>query len=88
MMPRTNGVEVLTRLRAQEASRNLPVIVFTNACVPAFIEQARDAGATHILDKSKFNPVALTELLRASLEGGSGARLGVVSHNERLERLH
>ena len=88
MMPKTNGVEVLTRLRAQEAFRDLPVIVFTNACIPAFIEQAREAGATHILDKSKFNPIALTELLRALLDGGSGTRLGVVSQNERIERLN
>jgi len=88
MMPQTNGVEVLTRIRAQEALRNLPVIVFTNACIPAFIEQARQAGATQILDKSKFNPIALTELLRALLDGGSGARLGVVSQNERIERLN
>src|SRR5262245_52336390 len=57
MMPKANGVEVLTRIRTQEALQNLPVIVFTNACVPFLIEQARQAGATHILDKSKFNPV-------------------------------
>jgi len=88
MMPKTNGVEVLTRLRAQEAFRNLPVIVFTNACVPVLIEQAAKAGATHILDKAKFNPVALTELLRGLLDGGSGTRLGVVSHNEPVKRLH
>ena len=88
MMPKTNGVEVLTRIRAQEALRNLPVIVFTNACIPAFIEQAIHAGATRILDKSKFNPVALSELLRGLLDRGSGTCLGVVSQNERIERLH
>src|SRR5262245_51060208 len=54
MMPKTNGIEVLTRLRAQEAFRNLPVIVLTNACVPSLVEQAQKAGATHVLDKSKF----------------------------------
>ena len=88
MMPKTNGVEVLTRLRAQEAFRNLPVIVLTNACVPTLIEQASKAGATHILDKSKFNPVALTELLRGLLDGATGTRLGVVSQNEPVKRLH
>ena len=88
MMPGANGVEVLTRLRAQEAFRNLPVIVLTNACVPTLIEQAKNAGATHILDKSKFNPVALTELLRGLLDVGPGSRLGVVSQNEPVKRLH
>lgn len=88
MMPKTNGVEVLIRLRAQEAFRNLPVIVLTNACVPTLIEQAKNAGATHILDKSKFNPVAITELLRGLLDVGPGTRLGVVSQNEPVKRLH
>ena len=88
MMPKANGIEVLTRLRAHEAFRKMPVIVFTNACVPALIEQANNAGATHILDKSKFNPVALTELLRGLLDVGHGARLGVVSQNEPVKRLN
>lgn len=88
MMPKANGVEVLTRLRAQEAFRDLPVIVLTNACVPTLIEQAKNAGATRILDKSKFNPVAITELLRGLLDVAPGTRLGVVSQNEPVKRLH
>jgi CheY-like chemotaxis protein len=88
MMPKTNGIEVLNRIRAQDAYRNLPIIVFTNACVPALIEQAKAAGATRILDKSKFNPVTLTELLRGLLDVGPVARLGVVSQNEPVKRLN
>ncbi len=88
MMPKANGIEVLTRLRAQEAFRNLPVIVLTNACVPTLIEQASKAGATQILDKSKFNPIVITELLRGLLDVGPGTRLGVVSQNERVKRLN
>lgn len=88
MMPKTNGVEVLIRLRAQDAFRTLPVIVLTNACVPTLIEQASKAGATHILDKSKFNPVALSELLRGLLDVGPGSRLGDVSQNEPVKRLN
>src|SRR5262245_18425846 len=82
MMPKTNGVEVLKQLRAQEAFRELPVIVLTNACVPTLIAQAAEAGANHILDKSKLNPVALTELLRGLL--GAGSRLEQISINEPL----
>src|SRR6266511_4992420 len=50
MMPKVSGIEVLKKLRAQEQFRDLPVIVFTNACVPILAEQAARAGATHILD--------------------------------------
>ena len=84
MLPKVNGVEVLRRLRAQQAFREIPVIALTNACVPYLIAQAMEAGANHILDKSKLNPVTLTELLRG-LVGGN--KLGPMSVSEPLERL-
>jgi CheY-like chemotaxis protein len=88
MMPNKNGIEVLKAIRAQEAFRNLPVIVLTNVCVPSLLEQATKAGATKILDKSKFNPLAITELLRVVLEGGPATPLGTMSQNEYLKCLH
>jgi CheY-like chemotaxis protein len=88
MMPKMNGLEVLKNLRAQESLHNLPIIVMTNACVPTMVEQATAAGATHILDKSKFNPVSITELLRSMLEGGSPSRLPAISQNEYVKRLN
>ena len=88
MMPKMNGVDVLKNIRAQESFHNLPVIVMTNACVPSLIEQAAAAGATHILDKSKFNPVAITELLRSVLDVGHATRLPSISQNEHVKRLN
>ena len=88
MMPKTNGIEVLKKLRAQEQFRSLPVIVFTNACVPVMIEQVAKAGATHILDKAKFNPVAIMELLRGLLDVGPETRGTSLSLTERVDRLH
>lgn len=82
MMPKVSGTAFLQQLRAQEAFRGLPVIVLTNAAVPALIEQAASAGATRILDKSKFNPVAVIELLRAVLHNGPPAAINVMSHGE------
>ena len=87
MMPHTNGVAVLTSLRAQEQFRHLPVIVLTNACVPTLIEQASKAGATHILDKSKFSPVAITELLRGLLDVNSTSPLPIISQTEPIKHL-
>jgi chemosensory pili system protein ChpA (sensor histidine kinase/response regulator) len=71
MMPKIGGVEFLKRLRAQEAFRDLPVIVLTNACVPAFIEQATQAGANQVMDKSRATPVAIAELIYTKLNLGS-----------------
>ena len=70
MMPKVNGTDFLKGVRSQEAFKDLPIIVLTNAAVPMLIEQAQQAGATRILDKAKFNPVAVIELLRALLNTG------------------
>jgi CheY-like chemotaxis protein len=63
MMPKVNGIEFLKKLREQEAFRELPVVVLTNACVPAFVDQAKKAGANYVMDKSKATPVTVAELL-------------------------
>jgi CheY-like chemotaxis protein len=65
MMPKLSGVEVLKRLRVQDAYRNLPVIVLSNACVPTLVEQAVQAGANHVIDKSKNTPAAVVALLES-----------------------
>src|ERR1041385_4731874 len=59
MMPKVGGIAVLNTLRAQEKYRDLPVIVLTNAAVPAFVEQATKAGASQVLDKSKTSPAVI-----------------------------
>ena len=82
MMPKVNGTDFLKGMRSQELFRDLPVIVLTNAAVPMLIEQASNAGATCVLDKSKFNPVAVIELLRALLHTGPSTSLGEMSHAE------
>ena len=68
MMPKLNGITVLQVMRVQEAFRSVPVIVLTNAAVPAFIEQARAAGADHVFDKSKDSPVAVVAVLQRLLD--------------------
>jgi CheY-like chemotaxis protein len=82
MMPKVSGTGFLQKLRAQEAFRNLPVIVLTNAAIPTLVDEAAKAGATRILDKSKFNPVAVIELLRAVLHNGPPTAINVMSHGE------
>jgi CheY-like chemotaxis protein len=87
MMPKVNGITVLEWIRAQESVRQLPVIVLTNAAVPMLLEQAVKSGATHILDKSKFNPVAMTELLRGLLDLGPSNAKGVMSQTDHWKPL-
>lgn len=53
MMPRRNGLEVLTTLRGEEAFADTPVIVLT--AQPATREQALSAGADVVMVKP-FEP--------------------------------
>ncbi len=71
MMPKLGGIEVLKRIRADDASRDLPVIVMTNACVPAFIDLATKAGAHMVMDKSNATPDEVLETLQAILRTGA-----------------
>ena len=50
-MPRLDGFEVLARLRADPATRDLPVIVVTGREDVAAIDRAFEAGATSFLVK-------------------------------------
>jgi len=67
MMPKMGGIEVLKRVRSMESTRELPVIVFTNAAVPAFVDQATQAGANHVFDKAKATPAGILGLLQRIL---------------------
>jgi CheY-like chemotaxis protein len=82
MMPQVNGIQVLEWIRKQESLRELPVIVLTNAAVPALIAQAEKAGATRVLDKANLSPVVICEMLRGFLHTGPSNSIGLLSHAE------
>jgi CheY-like chemotaxis protein len=67
MMPKMGGIDVLKRLRADDNWKSLPVIVFTNAAIPAFVDQATAAGANHVVDKGKASPTLVLGLLQRLL---------------------
>ena len=71
MMPKVGGIALLGSLRADPNFREMPVVVMTNACVPAFVEQALNAGANHVVDKSNRSPLAVAELLYSLLKLGA-----------------
>lgn len=75
MMPKVDGITLLNMIRSTPALGRMPVIVMTNACVPAFIRQAVEAGADHVVDKSQITPVEIAELLRSLLKAGGEGKL-------------
>lgn len=67
IMPRLGGIDYLKRLRAHERFQDLPVVILTRACTPIFIEQVAQAGANHILDKTKAAPSEVLAVLQTLL---------------------
>jgi CheY-like chemotaxis protein len=63
-IPGMNGEEVLNAIRSQSGTEALPVIVFTNAHLPALAQSALKAGATRCIRKSDSTPNQILAIVR------------------------
>ncbi len=66
-LPKVSGIEVLKFIRAREESKNMPVVVFTNAFQGALVEAAWQAGANECLTKAICTPKQVSDTLRSTL---------------------
>jgi len=66
-MPKVNGVEVLKFIRAQPATKDVPVVVFTNSYLGNLVQQAWAAGANKCLTKAICTPKQLIEVVRSTI---------------------
>jgi two-component system, OmpR family, alkaline phosphatase synthesis response regulator PhoP len=62
MMPRMSGLDVLTRLRANDRMKDVPVVILTAAGEEEYEREARKNGATAFLTKP-FSPKKLYALI-------------------------
>lgn len=62
-LPKVNGIEVLKQIRANDRTKKLPVIVFSNAYVGKLLEDAWRAGATKCIPKATCAPRQLVEIM-------------------------
>ncbi|MGI9044302.1 MAG: response regulator [Gemmatimonadaceae bacterium] len=67
MMPRLSGLDVLDRIRANEALSDMPCVILTAAGQEEYERNARESGATAFLTKP-FSPKKLYALI-AKLTG-------------------
>ena len=74
-MPGLDGGEVLARLRADPATRSVPVVVWTGQELTA-AERARAEGADAVLSKSTASPVALQQIREVLGRAGAPAEPG------------
>jgi DNA-binding response OmpR family regulator len=54
MLPDIDGYQILQNLKADEKTRNIPVIVFSNLSSDADMKKMIDAGASAFMIKSNF----------------------------------
>ncbi|MBI3874392.1 MAG: response regulator, partial [Verrucomicrobia bacterium] len=66
-MPKKNGIEVLKFIRSQPATKDVPVVVFTNSYLGNMVQQAWQAGANKCLTKAICTPKQLLEVVRTTL---------------------
>ena len=91
MMPRMNGDEVLRELRADERSRELPIIMISALDDISRVAACINAGANDYLVKP-FNPILLRARVNACLENKrlrdseERHRRAIERHNKTLER--
>jgi len=68
VMPKMNGIEVLVNLKTAPETKDILVIIFTNAYAGKSIESAKALGVTDFLVKSDTEPDALLERVQATLK--------------------
>jgi CheY-like chemotaxis protein len=68
MLPRVNGLELLKRIRSEEATCSIPVIVYSNAFTASIADEARRLGASHLLSKSDTRPNQVIDFASALLQ--------------------
>lgn len=69
MMPKMNGIEVLDRLKADEGTKTIPVIMLTNLAGQQDAEAALTKGAVKYIIKSEFEPKQVANMVKEILAG-------------------
>lgn len=67
MMPTMNGLEVLENLKADPATKEIPVVVLTNLTEPADAQAALEKGAVKYIVKSAHVPKEIVIMVKEIL---------------------
>jgi DNA-binding response OmpR family regulator len=71
MLPQMHGIEVLSQLHANPATKALPVIMLTNMTEESIIQEAMNLGAKDYLLKVRYTPPQIVEKVKAFLASQS-----------------
>ena len=67
MMPKMNGLEVLTRLKQDGSTQNIPVIILTNLAGSEDAKEAVERGAIKYIIKSEYAPNQIVEMIQETI---------------------
>jgi len=71
MMPKMSGYQVLDRLKADEGTSNVPVIVLTNLSSSEDTNLAISKGATQVIVKSQSDPFQVVNLAKQYMQAAT-----------------
>ena len=69
MMPKLNGLQVLEKLKADPATKSIPVIMLTNLAGQQDAENALAMGAIKYIVKSEYEPKQVADMVKEILVG-------------------
>ncbi len=69
MLPGIDGFEVLEKMQADEASKNIPVVILSNFGQEEKVERGLTLGAKDYLVKANFTTGEIVEKIKTTLEG-------------------
>jgi CheY-like chemotaxis protein len=69
MMPKMNGLQALEKLKADPATKSIPVIMLTNLAGQQDAETALSKGAVKYIVKSEHEPKEITDLVKEIIAG-------------------
>ena len=69
MMPKMNGLEVLSKLKSDPETKSLPVVILTNLAGEKDAETAMSKGAVKYIVKSEYEPKQVANMVKEVLAG-------------------
>ena len=69
MMPKMNGLEVLEKLKANDSTKHIPVVMLTNLAGQQDAETALAKGAVKYIIKSEHDPKEVSDMVKEIIAG-------------------
>jgi CheY-like chemotaxis protein len=69
MMPKMNGLETLDKLKADEQTKTIPVVILTNLADNDNVRMALEKGAVKYIIKSEHDPKEIVDMVKEILAG-------------------